>query len=245
LPPRSAWCQRPIHPSLSHEPINSQSSTLARGASGSPPFAFTNATCAANSTRRRYSQASSGVKVGKELASALLQRASGGRTSQAAQRGTKNSVRFRAGSCSNQINCAWDAPASDSPDMNVPPQTVYQQLREFFPALHRNQHTIAQYFDDLSIWFHESTDGGTIERFGVEYSGPPAQPPLQLFQTVRGWFEPPLPPIDVLINELTNAGRAAPFTSARRTMGNWMITVSVFPQTRAFRMDRIQPAAAA
>jgi hypothetical protein len=128
--------------------------------------------------------------------------------------------------------------------MNVPPQTVYQQLRVFFPALNRAQHIIAQYTDPLSIWLRESADGNRIESLGIDFALPD-QPPLPLFQTIRGWFDPQLPPIEELIDELTHGGRARPFSSRSKPIGDWTITVAVFPQSRTVRLDRVQQPAAA
>jgi hypothetical protein len=123
--------------------------------------------------------------------------------------------------------------------MNTSPQTVYQQLRQSFPALVRSDRVVHQDSDSLSIWLRESADRSTIESFCVEFAKPPAQLPLALFQTIHQWLPHEVPAIDLLIDELTDHGRALPLTHKSKKIADCSITVSVFHKSIALRYDHV------
>jgi hypothetical protein len=123
--------------------------------------------------------------------------------------------------------------------MKTPPQTIYNQLRQFFAALVRSDRVVQQDSDSLSIWLRESADRSTIESFCVEFAKPPVQPPLALFQTIQKWLPQEVPIIESLIDELTDHGRALPLTHKSKKIADCSISVSVFNKTVAFRYDQM------
>ncbi|TAK97430.1 MAG: hypothetical protein EPO07_13320 [Verrucomicrobia bacterium] len=123
--------------------------------------------------------------------------------------------------------------------MNIPPQTIYQHLRQFFPTLVRSDRVVHQDSGSLSIWLRESPDRQSVEAFCIEFEKPPTQQPLALFQTFRAWLPQEMPALESLIDELTDHGRAAALTHKSKQIADWSITVSVFHTSVVIRFDHV------
>ena len=123
--------------------------------------------------------------------------------------------------------------------MKKSPQTIYQELQSWFPALTRSNRVVQQDTDRLSIWLRESADQSTLDAFCVEFARPPVQPPLAVFDAIQRWLPQDFPAIAATVDELTQSGSAAPWTHNRKQAAGWSITVSVFHKSIAIRFDHV------
>jgi len=121
--------------------------------------------------------------------------------------------------------------------MQMPPPTIYQQLRQFFPALVRSDRLIHQDSDSLAIWLKESADRSTLDAFHVEFAEPPVEPPRALCQTIQTWLPDEIPAIESLLDKLTDGGRAAPLKHKSKKFTKWFITASVHHNSITIRFD--------